>query len=292
MPIFENKKLISSLRIFRPISRLILVLFPNLELELKQNQTKIKPVDYTAVSFFMTFSQSLLIALLLLIVFYKFQSLNSNNVLIIIGITLFSFMFMLFYFMSLPKLYLLQRINKIDRSLLFALRHMHIKVRSGIPLFDSMVGIAYGDYGLMSKEFQKAVKDIESGESQITALEKLSFYNPSPFFQKFIWQITNSLRSGTDIARTLEVVVNSLEDYRYLQVKAFGSRLSPIALMYIMFTIVVPSLGTTFLAVFATFIGGKVNEVTFMMSPVIILLSNLFFMNIIQKSRPFFEGGR
>ncbi len=289
MPFFKNKKLINSLKILRPLSRLVLVVFSNFEMELEQNRMRIKPLNYVSVSIFISTIQALLVGVLLGIFFYEFGNLTTNNIMIIIGISVSVLLFSIFYFMKIPELRLNKRAEEIDKSLLFALRHILIKVRSGIPLFDSMVGIAYGDYGLISEEFQKAVKDIEGGTPQVRALEKLSFYNPSKYFRKFILQLTNSLRAGSDIARTLEIVVEDLENHKYLQVKEFGSRLSPISLMYIMLTIVIPSLGTTFLAVFAIFMGGEIDEVMFYAAPVIVIFANLFFMNIIQKTRPVFQ---
>ncbi|MBN1923716.1 MAG: type II secretion system F family protein, partial [Nanoarchaeota archaeon] len=225
----------------------------------------------------------------LFLVLYLFKILLLNNIILMIAVTLLVSFFSLFNFINMPKLQLLKRGKEIDVSLLFALRHMLIKVKSGIPLFDSMVGIAYGDYGVVSSEFKKMIRDIEGGTNEIVALEKIGFHNPSSFFRRFVWQMTNSLRAGTDVAKTLEVIVKSIEDERYLEVKAFGSRLSPIALMYIMFTIIVPALGTTFLTVFSSFFGGAIPEYVFYFIPVILLFSNLLFMNIIGSTRPMFE---
>ncbi len=287
--LFESKRIASFARVFRPFSSFFIILFPTLSVELKQLEYKVQPLIYTSIALFLAFNYSILLVAILSLVFYAYAALEVSNLITIGLIGLLFFIFMFFNFMSLPKMYLRKRGKEMDYALLFALRHMLIKVKSGIPLFDSMVGIAYGDYGTVSVEFKKMIKDIEGGSNELIALEKIGFHNPSSFFRRFVWQMTNSLRAGTDVSQTLEVIVKSIEDERYLQVKAFGSRLSPIALMYIMFTIIIPALGTTFLTIFSSFFGGAIPTQLFYFVPVIILFANLLFVNIIRSTRPMFE---
>ncbi len=287
--LFESKRVAKMAVIFRPIAKIISVMVPNLAIELKQAEYKVKLIDFISISLFFSFVYSSLISL----AFYLFIAvLSSSGVKVVtmsIIVFIVLFLSLLVNLLSTPRLYLLSKARAIDSSLLFALRHILIKVKSGIPLFNSMVGVAYGKYGAVSKEFRKFVKDVQGGESEISALERLSFYNPSSFFRRFIWQITNSLRAGGDVSQTLEVIVKSIEDDRYIKIKEFSNRLSPIALMYIMFTIIIPALGTTFLTVFSSFFGGKIPDYTFYFIPVIVIVSNLFFMMVIQRSRPRFE---
>lgn len=287
--LFENKRLAKLASFLRPLSQFFLVLSPNLAVELEQAEYKVKPTAFATIALLLSLNYTVLILAVLLFFLYLFEILILNNVLIVLGLIFVFFLFSTFNLMNLPKLYLIRKSREIDVSLLFALRHMLVKVKSGIPFFDSVVGIAYGNYGAVSKEFRKFVKDVQGGQSEIIALEKLSFYNPSTFLRRFIWQMTNSLRAGTDIASTLEVIVKGIEDERYLQVKEFGSRLSPIALMYIMFTVIIPALGTTFMTIFSTFIGGVVSDELFYLIPVLLILANLFFINVIRNTRPVFE---
>lgn len=287
--LFENKRFAKLSAPFRPLASVFLLSLPNLGVELKQVEFKVKKNNFVSISLFFSFVYSLIVALLMTFIFWQFSGFSQDNIILIIVISLFFFAFYLFYLLNYPKLLTFRRVRELDKSLLFALRHMLIKVRSGIPFFNSITGIAYGSYGIVSLEFRQIVRDIEGGTNEVNALEKSGFYNPSPFYRRFIWQITNSLRAGTDISKTLQVIVKGIEDDRYIQIKEFGNKLSPIALMYIMFTIIIPALSITFMTVFASFIGGSISNETFYIIPVILILSNIFFMNIIQSIRPMFE---
>lgn len=287
--IFENKQLWVVSFFLKPLASLILIPFQNFPAELDQSGIKVKPNVFVSVSLFISLMYAVSLSALLIAVFYIANILDSTKIAAVLLISLLIFFFNTFYLMSYPKLLLYARIREIDRSLLFALRHILIKVRSGIPFFNSIAGVAYSDYGYVSGEFRKAVKDIEGGTNETTAIEKLSFYNPSPFFRKFIWQIANSLRAGTDIAKTLEVIVKDIQQERYIQIKEFAGRLSPIALMYIMFTVVIPSLSITFLTVFTFFFGISINNQMFYLIPAVLMVLNLFFMNIIKSTIPIFE---
>jgi flagellar protein FlaJ len=287
--LFENKKLARFANFLRPLSRFFIILSPNLGVELQQADYRVKQLSFASISLLLALSFSVFLELVLLLVLYSFNAFLTQNVILVSLIVLVFFVFTLFNLLKMPRIYLIRKGRELDTSLLFALRHMLVKVKSGIPFFDSIVGVAYGNYGAVSSEFRKYVKDVEGGTNEIVALERLSFYNPSSFLRRFIWQMTNSLRAGTDIAKTLEVLVDGLESERYVQVKAFGGRLSPIALMYIMFTIILPALGTTFLTVFASFLGAKISNEFFYVIPILIVLTNFFFMNIIKSTRPVFE---
>ncbi|VVB76294.1 Type II secretion system (T2SS), protein F [Candidatus Tiddalikarchaeum anstoanum] len=287
--IFENKRLDAIASILKPFANILLITNPNLKVELEQAGLKVKPASFASISLLLSLIYSILLSLVIYGIFYYFDVLDKNKIIIILSLGFLFFTFLSVYNMNYPKLILAKRVNELDRSLLFALRHILIKVRSGIPFFDSIAGVAYNDYGYISLEFRKAIKDIEGGSSEVQALENIEFYNPSPFFRKFIWQITNSIRAGTDIAKTLEVIVTGIENDRYVQIKTFANRLSPIALMYVMFTIILPALSITFITIFSFFFGSSINAQIFYIIPLVLLVFNIFFLNIIKSTMPTFE---
>ena len=60
-----------------------------------------------------------------------------------------------FYYMIHPKLLIKRKSRLLEKDLLFALKYMLVRVRSGISLYDAMVGVAQGSYGEVSRDFQK-----------------------------------------------------------------------------------------------------------------------------------------
>ena len=104
-------------------------------------------------------------------------------------------------------------------------------------------------------EIQKAVNEINTGKSEINALEKLARMNPSLYFRRVMWQIVNALKSGADIGATLDQIVISLASDQIIAIKKYGAQLNPLALMYMIFAVIFPTLGITFILVISSFLG-------------------------------------
>ena len=59
-----------------------------------------------------------------------------------------------------------------------------VQLDSGIPIFRILVNISESDYGEVSQEFKKMVKEINSGVPQIEAIEKYGKVNASEYFRR------------------------------------------------------------------------------------------------------------
>ncbi|MEM7825363.1 MAG: type II secretion system F family protein, partial [Candidatus Aenigmatarchaeota archaeon] len=158
-----------------------------------------------------------------------------------------------YYVVFYPKKILREKIRLLEKDLLYALRHLLIQVRSGVTLFNAMVSVAAGDYGLISEEFEEAVREINAGVSEIDALEAMSWRNPSLYFRRVIWQLVNGMRAGSDIATTLREIVNGLAIDQRIEIRKYGAQLNPMALAYLMLAVIIPTLGITFLIILSSF---------------------------------------
>jgi flagellar protein FlaJ len=195
----------------------------------------------------------------------------------------------LFYVMFYPSLIVTKKNRDIEKNLLFAIRHLFIQVKSGVSLFDAMVSISKNNYGLISEEFDQCTKEIATGKEETLALEELAFKTPNIDFKKIIWQIVNSLKAGGDIGNTLNVMAQELSDEQKVKIRKYGSQLSPMALMYLMSTAILPTLGITFLIIFSTFSGIQVPDVMFYLILVIVTVFQFMFIGIIKSRRPSVE---
>jgi len=286
MMIYENKRLATLLFFIRPISKAVGLFLPNLESELVQSSMKVKKENFISICVFLSTIYVLSSFLIVQSIFAYSSEELSNNLTLSIIISLAVGIFSLYSFINYPKLVVLKKTKKIDNALLFALRHILIKIKSGIPFFNAMVSIAYSNYGQVSEEFKKVIKDVEAGTPEVEALEKISFMTPSHYFRKFVWQVTNSLRAGTDVETALSVIVKNLQDDRYIKIKEFGNKLSPIALMYIVFTVIFPAIILTIFSITSFFFNLEVGSLIFFIMPVILSLFNLFFMSVINSNLP------
>ena len=159
---------------FRKLTKFIDSFFPRIDLYIKQTDMKVETQDYLAiVAFFAFYGLILFVSFGLFFLFWKNMLTPKMALLIAVGgITIFFGVTQWFVF--LPRLKLLKKAKELERYLLFAVRHLYVKVNSGVTLFNGLVGIAYGNYGAISTEFKKAIKEIELGTSEDEALTKLS----------------------------------------------------------------------------------------------------------------------
>lgn len=161
-------------KIFTPFGRNLSRLKPSLNSELVQLEINATATQYMSMAFltFLLMSIFMFIFLLFLIMIL-FQS-NSNDFFILtlvssLIIGLFSFFQFTFY----PQNLLTLKAKKLNRDLLFALRHLLIQVRSGVPLYNAIVSLSQADYGIVSKEFKQTAKEISRGLSQTEALSNM-----------------------------------------------------------------------------------------------------------------------
>jgi len=195
--------------------------------------------------------------------------------------------FVFIYFILYPKLIVSRKVRDVEKNLPFVLRHLLIELRGGVSLYDALVSISSQDYGILSKEFKEVVKKISSGYSEIQALEELTLKIPSQKFRKTMWQIVNSLRSGVDISDVLKDIVNNMISEQRAEIKEYGSSLNPIALSYMMFCIIFPTMGLVVILILTSFMGiaNFPKELLYLIA-LLIAFVQFNFIGIIKTKRP------
>ena len=284
LPMKEETMLRMS-RIFLPFGAFLSRFFPSVETNLTQLEIKLSPEEYLAMATFSVVFTFLLIFTPLMVI-----GTISRGVVEALKISLLSggtiAFFVSIYSFFYLKLLLIKKIKLLEKDLLFALRYIYVKIKSGIPLYDAMVGVAYGDFGEVSKEFKKTIKEISAGIDEVTALENMALRNPSLYFRRIIWQITNNLRAGAEIADILEGITSTLTKEHKILIRKYGAELNPIILMYMMFTIVFPSLGITVIVVMSAFSELEAPLYIFYLIPFFVFILQIFFISIIRNKRP------
>lgn len=210
-----------------------------------------------------------------------------NTQIVYIGLLAAPVLFMFSFYSSLylPKVKGMKRAKEIERELPYALRHLLIEVKSGIPLYNGLVAISE-KYGTASQEIRDIVEQINTGKSEIEAIEESIFKSPSYNFRRAFWQILNSLKTGTDIETSLEATVDDIIKQQLISIKKYGQELNPMTLMYMMVAIILPSLGITFLIVLSMFAGGGIGSELLIAIIVGLAIFQAFFINVIKEKRP------
>ncbi|MEM0333029.1 MAG: type II secretion system F family protein [Candidatus Aenigmatarchaeota archaeon] len=124
-----------------------------------------------------------------------------------------SFIFMYFY----PSQRASSRKRNIDNSLPFVLIHMSALVDSGLPPYQMFKLISnFEEYGEISKEFKKIVRNIEEfGLDPMTAIKEVATRSPSEDLQQLLLGFVTTTESGGNIKLYLKTVgEQTLFDYR------------------------------------------------------------------------------
>jgi Flp pilus assembly protein TadB len=260
---------------------------PYLQLDLDRADFKVKAKRYVAMcmvaSLFLLFFLGTILTIFLVKIGKPYLG-------VVISI-LFSAM-MFFLQINYPKTVAHRRIRRLDADLLPALQAIMIQLNSGVPLFEAIVIISKQEFGEVSLEFSKAVKNIHGGVPQIAALEAMALQNPSLYFRRAIWQIINGMKEGSTINEVMERVIENLTQEQVIQIEKYGSQLNPLAMFYMMGAVILPTLAITFFIVLASFIGlsDLLVKGVFVGLLCFVVFFQIIFSGIIKTKRPSLLG--
>jgi archaeal flagellar protein FlaJ len=274
-------------RAFRPFLKSVALRFPLLKRQLLQAQMNYTPAGFVRASFI----SAAYITAILLIVSWMLIRAGEQVSLTLLLLAPILYILSFFYAMQVPLVKARQRAKRIDQELVFAGRHMLIELQSGVPLFDAMLGISR-DYGPVSEEFNKIVEKVTLGVPLGAALHEVAENNPSPYFNRLVLQLANSLASGADVALTLESSLDQISKEQILELKAYGQKLNPLVMFFMIFGIIMPSLGVAFMIMLVSFLGGS--GVAFGASALFGILAvigiiQFIFLSMVESSRPKFD---
>ncbi|MEM3369672.1 MAG: type II secretion system F family protein [Candidatus Micrarchaeia archaeon] len=225
----------------------------------------------------------------LIILTYILFMLQSVNMLLLIPFAIIYIPFSVFLFIQQPKALASRRRRMIDKELLFAGRHMWIALKGGLPLFDSIVAISKSNYGEVSREFNKIAEKVFLGVPLDTAMQETIEDCPSQSFKRMILQIVNSVRSGADVANSLETVLDQISKEQVIEIKEYGQKLNPLVMFYLVMGIIFPSLGISIGILLLSFAGIKLTGINVWALVPLIAIIQYAFLSYIELSRPSYE---
>jgi flagellar protein FlaJ len=261
--------------------------FPGLKKSLVQAQMNYTPAGFIRYAIFV----ALCVASMLLVITYIFIRGQEWMLAALVVAAPVYFLLAFAYAMQFPMVKSRLRARRIDQELVFAGRHMLIELQSGIPLFDALLGISR-DYGPVSEEFNKVVEKVTLGVPLGEALKGVADENSSAYFNRLIMQMVNSLASGSDVAIGLEAALDQISKEQVLELRAYGQKLNPLVMFFMIFGIIMPSLGVAFLIILTSLLGGS--GITFGPQALIVILAiiglmQFLFLSAVESSRPKFD---
>lgn len=274
---------------FYGIGNLLSSLFPFLELELKQSELNYKPREYSSIAFVLSLFYLFLVWLIVYALFYRFSFMDFSQAeeLIFSFILAFVFSLLIFsQFIAYPKIIVKRRVREIERNIVFGLRTLLIQLRSGVSLFKALNVIAVGNFGELSRVFKEAVDKINTGYPEEEALQELASKTPSLFFRRSLWQIVNGLKAGGESSEILKEIVSTVIEQQIIEIKAYGSKLRMLSLIYMMLGVVIPALGITFLIVLMSFPEINVTQIMFWELLAVIIVAQFMYLGGMKSVRP------
>lgn len=259
-------------------------LMPGLSDKLKQAGMVEEPDEFAkntlASSFYLTTGAIFFVAALL--------SKTSFKLAFLAFVAPFIFILIFLYLSKLPEVKIFRRKKQINKDIIFAGRFLIVELESGINLFQAMKNVSksYKDIGIYFKEITDKV---ELGTTVEDALNEAIEYIPSDDFRRLLWQMINSLKTGADVAKSLKGVITQITREQNIEMRKYGRKLNPLAMFYMITTVIVPSLGVTMLIVLTSFISIKITLASLLVGVLLLAFVQFMFVSIIKASRPAVE---
>ena len=194
------------------------------------------------------------------------------------------YVFMLYF----PKIQQRRSYDDLNFELPYALRHMSTELKAGKGLHDTLLTISMADYGSLSVEFKRVLKEIKYGKSSEVALMEMSTRVSSDGLSRAIHQIIGTLRVGGNLANSLTVIAEDISFDMQIKLKEYSQKLNGFILIYTFVAILAPVIILIMLMAASTVVGDVVSgEMVLMMYifffPLIVVFMGLFIKKLEPK---------
>jgi len=259
-------------------------LFPHMEWNLKRSGYTIETAQYLAIALYLTVAVFMVAGVAVVPAIIQQGVPNSLNY---IMFTLIATILTFVYVIILPAAKMSRRGVLIDNDLEYMLKDMQIQLSAGVPLFDTLVNVAKGEYGECSHICESIIQEVEQGKAITDVLDDVGMWSPSEYFRKTLWQMVNALKSGSDIAEALDIIAADIRMEKENKIKTYGKELNLYGLIYLMAAVIVPSMGVTLLAILSSFLGkGVITDKVFYLIMLGIAVFQMVFILFVRSKRP------
>lgn len=263
--------------IFGRIARAV----PDLKVKLRKASMQDKPDQFIKKTILIAFYMTTGTILFLFLLLSKYTSVNM--ILLIFAPLMFIFLF--YYMLKLPDVKINKMDKEINKEIVFAGRHLIIELESGVPLYDSIVNVSK-NYETIGRYLSEIIDKVNLGTPIEDAINEAIDLIPSRDFRRILWQILNSLRTGSDVVDALHIAIEQIVKEQKIQVDKYGRKLNPLSMFYMIIAVILPSLGITMLLILFSFIDIELNLVMLLFISFMLGFLQFMFLSIIKFSRP------
>jgi len=209
------------------------------------------------------------------------------SILLIFPLFIFFFLMFFFFFLNSPKTTIRKRQRELDKEVIFAGRFLLVKLYAGTPLVNALID-ASKSYGVAQSYFKEMVDDINLGAPLEQAIDNAMKYSPSEKFTKILFQISNAIKIGVDVTKSLENTLDELTSEQMVEIQKYGKKLNSLALFYMLLAVVIPSLGVAMFVVIGSLIGffrADNSKAVFIAVVVFLVIIQFVFISIFKTAR-------
>jgi len=130
---------------------------------------------------------------------------------------------------------------------------------------------------------------VEGDSSHIeVVVEEIGDKNPSIYFRRALWQISNGMRAGSDISIVIKDTIKSLNEEQLIQIQNYGNKLNPMIMFYMLSSVILPALAITFLTVITSLVNvsSQTAQLFFFMLFIFVMFIQVMFLGVIKSIRP------
>ena len=258
--------------------------FPGLKIKLKQAGMEDKSEDFIKKTFVSAFYMTTGLVVALFLVLAKLNVLKG----VLFFIVPIVFIIMFFYMIRLPDVRISKKEKDISKEIVFAGRFLIIELESGVPLYNAMVNVSK-NYEVIGRYFKEITDKVDFGTSMEDALNEAVEFIPSNDFRKILWQIINSIRTGSNVAKSLYSVMEQITKDQITEVDKYGKKLNPLAMFYMIIAVILPSLGMTMLIILSSFIQFELSLTILLALAGFLGFVQFMFIAMVKFSRPAIE---
>ena len=145
------------------------------------------------------------------------------------------------------------------------------------------------NYEVIGRYFKEITDKIDFGTSMEDALNEAVEFIPSDDFRKVLWQMINSIRTGSDVAKSLYSVMEQITKEQITEVNKYGKKLNPLAMFYMIVAVILPSLGMTMMIILSSFIHFELSLTVLLLLAGFLGFVQFMFIAMVKFSRPAIE---
>ncbi|MBW2976404.1 type II secretion system F family protein [Candidatus Woesearchaeota archaeon] len=257
---------------------------PNLKYSLKKAGMNYKPEDFIRQTFISAFYMTTGLVVFLVLVMAKLNALKW--VMVILIPIIFAILFS--YLIKLPEVKISRKEKELSKEIIFAGRHLTIELESGVALYNALANVSK-NYEVVGGYFKEIINKVDLGMSMEEALTEAVEFIPSNDFRRLLWQILNSIRTGSDISKSLTAVIEQIAREQTIEINKYSKKLNPFAMFYMVIAVILPTLGTIISVVLSSFIEFEFSLSILMVIAALLAFVQFMFLSIIKFSRPAIE---